>query len=297
MCYHFESMKNRLLFIPIAAIVISMASCDFTDDAWREKYGTPELFLSQVGGEYHQETLLLGEETYDADFNYEIKDALLASGPFETRNNKDEGTGRCFTYRAYWQPATTGPNYCLMDVWDNGYLRITHKRSIGFKQYAYFSMNEEKATSLNDLVRANIERNKQIAEEAYQQALDDGKIEHFIAKMEEKTSYPVSYLDKNNKNGYQVYVFVDTGELFDLIKNATFTLTDVNFAGERILVFNGDYDENWSFVINSFGVPYVNYVYTDSLGRTEVVRITYSLPEEEQNAILAKALRLGLASY
>ena len=204
MCYHFESMKSRLLFIPIAAIVISMASCDFTDDAWREKYGTPELFLSQVGGEYHQETLLLGEETYDADFNYEIRDALLASGPFETRNNKDEGTGRCFTYRAYWQPATTGPNYCLMDVWDNGYLRITHKRSIGFKQYAYFSMNEEKATSLNDLVRANIERNKQIAEEAYQQALEDGKIEHFIAKMEEKTSYPVIYYDFKNNN-YQIY--------------------------------------------------------------------------------------------
>ena len=72
MCYHFESMKSKLLFIPIAAIAISMASCDFTDDSWREKYGTPELFLSQADGEYHQETLLLGEETYDVDFNYEI---------------------------------------------------------------------------------------------------------------------------------------------------------------------------------------------------------------------------------
>ena len=296
MCYHFESMKSRLLFIPIAAIVISMASCDFTDDTWREKYGTPELFLSQVSGEYHRETLLLGEETYDADFNYEIRDALLASGPFETRNNKDEGTGRCFTYRAYWQPATTGPNYCLMDVWDNGYLRITHKRSIGFKQYAYFSMNEEKATSLNDLVRANIERNKQIAEEAYQQALEDGKIEHFIAKMEEKTSYPVTYYDFKDNN-YQIFEFDDTGELFDLIKQATFTPSNENFAGPDKLVFNNDYDDYWSFVINSLGVAYTNYVYTDSLGRTEVVRITYSLPEEEQNAILAKALQLGLAHY
>ena len=296
MCYHFESMKSRLLFIPIAAIVISMASCDFSDDAWREKYGTPELFLSQVGGEYHRETLLLGEETYDADFNYEIRDALLASGPFEARNNKDEGTGRCFTYRAYWQPATTGPNYCLMDVWDNGYLRITHKRSIGFKQYAYFSMNEEKATSLNDLVRANIERNKQIAEDAYQQALEDGKIEHFIAKMEEKTSYPVTYYDFKD-NTYQIFEFDDTGELFDLIKQATFTPSDENFAGQNKLVFNNDDDDHWSFIINSFGVAFTNYVYTDSLGRTEVVRITYSLPEEEQNAILAKALQLGLASY
>ena len=296
MCYHFESMKSKLLFIPIAAIAISMASCDFTDDSWREKYGTPELFLSQADGEYHQETLLLGEETYDVDFNYEIRDALLASGPFETRNNKDEGTGRCFTYRAYWQPATTGPNYCLMDVWDNGYLRITHKRSIGFKQYAYFSMNEEKATSLNDLVRANIERNKQIAEEAYQQALEDGKIEHFIAKMEEKTSYPVKYYDFKD-NTYQIFEFDDTGELFDLIKQSTFTPTDENFAGQNKLVFNNDDDDYWSFIINSLGVAYTNYVYTDSLGRTEVVRITYSLPEEEQNAILAKALQLGLASY
>ena len=295
MCYHFESMKNRLLFIPIAAIVISMASCDFTDDAWREKYGTPELFLSQVGGEYHQETLLLGEETYDADFNYEIRDALLASGPFETRNNKDEGTGRCFTYRAYWQPATTGPNYCLMDVWDNGYLKITHKRSIGFKQYAYFSMNEEKATSLNDLVRANIERNKQIAEEAYQQALEDGKIENFITEMEKKSSIPVMYYEQKN-NTYQIYNYNDTGELFDLIKNATFTPSDANFAGGRQLVFNDDDNDNWSFIISTEGVPYTNYVYADSLGRTEVVRITYSFPEEEQNAILAKALQLAKAS-
>ena len=295
MCYHFESMKNRLLFIPIAAIVISMASCDFTDDAWREKYGTPELFLSQVGGEYHQETLLLGEETYDADFNYEIRDALLASGPFETRNNKDEGTGRCFTYRAYWQPATTGPNYCLMDVWDNGYLKITHKRSIGFKQYAYFSMNEEKATSLNDLVRANIERNKQIAEEAYQQALEDGKIENFITEMEKKSSIPVMYYEQKN-NTYQIYNYNDTGELFDLIKNATFTPSDANFAGGRQLVFNDDDNDNWSFIISTGGVPYTDYVYADSLGRTEVVRITYSLPEEEQNAILAKALQLAKAS-
>ena len=295
MCYHFESMKNRLLFIPIAAIVISMASCDFTDDAWREKYGTPELFLSQVGGEYHQETLLLGEETYDADFNYEIRDALLASGPFETRNNKDEGTGRCFTYRAYWQPATTGPNYCLMDVWDNGYLRITHKRSIGFKQYAYFSMNEEKAASLNDLVRANIERNKQIAEEAYQQALEDGKIENFITEMEKKSSIPVMYYEQKN-NTYQIYNYNDTGELFDLIKNATFTPSDTNFAGGRQLVFNDDDNDNWSFIISTGGVPYTDYVYADSLGRKEVVRITYSLPEEEQNAILAKALQLAKAS-
>lgn len=288
-------MKNRLFFLPVALIVLSITCCDFTDDAWREKYGTPELFLSQVGGEYHQETLLLGEETYDADFNYEIRDALKEAGPFEARNNKDESTGRCFTYRAYWQPATTGPNYCLMDVWDNGYLRITHKRSIGFKQYAYFSMSEEKATAINTLVREKIERNNQIAEEAYQQALEDGKIENFLTEMEKKSSIPVMYYEQKNNN-YQIYNYNDTGELFDIIKNATFTPSDANFAGGRQLVFNDDDNDNWSFIISTEGVPYTNYVYADSLGRKEVVRITYSLPEEEQNAILAKALQLAKAS-
>ena len=289
-------MKNRLLFIPVVAIALSMTGCIFDDNEWRKEYGTPELFLNSVTEERRSESLIVGIENIGPDYDFEIKNALLESGPFEARNNKDDGTGRSFTYRAYWKPATTGPNYCHMDIWDNGYITITHKRSIGSRQYAYFSMSEEKAAYINDLVLEKDARQKQIAEQAYQQALEDGKIENFITEMEKKSSYPVSYLDENNKNGYQVYEFVDTGELFDLIKNATFTPTDVNFVGERILVFNDDYDENWSFVINGFGVPYVNYVYTDSLGRTDVVRITYSLPEEQQNAILAKALQLAKAA-
>ena len=288
-------MKNRLLFLPIAAIILSMTGCDFSDKEWLKEYGTPELFLSNVVTEYHRETLLIDEEDYGADYDYEIKNALLESGPFEERGNKDNGTGRSFTYRAYWQPATTGPNYCLMDIWDNGYLRITHKRSIGFKQYAYFTMSEEKATHINDLVREKIENNKRIAEEAYQQALADCTIENFITEMEKKSSYPVLYYERLNNN-YKIYEYIDTGELFGLIKQATFTPSDANFAGDRQLVFNNFYDEDWSFIISSQGVPYVSYVYADSLGRTDVVRKTYSLPKEEESAILAKALQLAKAA-
>ena len=289
-------MNNKLLFLPVAALIsFAIPKCDFSDTEWLKDYGTPELFLSQIKGDYHLEELLLGEEQCGADYDYEIRDALLESGPFVERDNKDEGIGRCFTYRAYWQAATTGPNYCLMDVWDNGYLRITHKRSIGYEQHAYFSMSEEKATSVNNLVREKIERNKQIAEEAYQQALADCTIENFITEMEKKSSYPVLYYERLN-NTYRIYEYTDTGELFGLIKQATFTPSDANFAGERQLVFNNFYDEDWSFIISSQGVPYVSYVYADSLGRTNVVRATYSLPEEEQNAILAKALQLGKAA-
>ena len=89
MCYHFESMKHRLLFIPVAAIALSMTGCIFDDNEWRKEYGTPELFLSQVGGDYHSETLLLGEERYGEDNNYEIRDAIIEAGPYEARNNKD----------------------------------------------------------------------------------------------------------------------------------------------------------------------------------------------------------------
>ena len=192
-------MKNKLLFLPVAAIVLSLTGCIF-DDEWRKEYGTPELFLNAVqDGDYHNESLIVDDEEQIVDYDYEIRDALLESGPFETRNNKDNGKGRSFTYQAYWQPATTGPNYCLMDIWDNGYLRITHKRSIGYKQYAYYSMSEEKATSINDLVREKIERGKQISEEAHQKALVDGTIENFIVEMEKKSSIPVTYFD-DSKN-------------------------------------------------------------------------------------------------
>ena len=289
-------MKNKLLFIPIAAIALSMTGCIFDDEEWRKEYGTPELFLNSVTEENRSESLIVDIENIGLDYDFEIKNALLESAPFETRNNKDEGTGRSFTYRAYWIPAMTGPNYCHMEIWDNGYIRITHKRSIGPKQYAYYSMSEENATYINDLVREKDARQKQIAEEAYQKALVDGTIENFITEMEKKSSYPVRYLEEKNRLGYQVYEFVDRGELFGLIKQAAFTPTDDNFVGESILVFNDGYDETWQFIINNFGISYVNYVYTDSLDRTDVVRITYSLPEEQQTAILAKAAQLAKAS-
>lgn len=287
------NMKKRLLFIPVAAVALSLSACKLDDTEWRKDYGTPELFLNSLSGEHHSETLIVNDESIGIDYNYEIKNAILASGPFEERNNKDDGTGRYFTYRAYYRTDATGENYCSMDIWDNGYLKITHKTSVGPKHYAYFSMDEEKATYVNDLVIEKDSRQKQIAEDAYQQALVDGAIDNFIIEMEKKSSYPVSYLDFTN-NTYTSYEYVDEGELFDLIKQATFTPSDDNFAGERQLVFNND--NNWSFIINSFGVPYVNYVYTDSLDRTEVVRITYSLPEAERDAILAKALELGKAA-
>ena len=289
-------MKNKLLFIPIAAIALSMTGCIFDDEESRKEYGTPELFLNSVTEENRSESLIVDIENIGLDYDFEIKNALLESAPFETRNNKDEGTGRSFTYRAYWIPAMTGPNYCHMEIWDNGYIRITHKRSIGPKQYAYYSMSEENATYINDLVREKDARQKQIAEEAYQQALVDGAIENFITEMEKKSSYPVRYLEEKNRLGYQVYEFIDRGELFGLIKQATFTPTDDNFVGESILVFNDGYDETWQFIINNFGIPYVNYVYTDSLERTDVVRITYSIPEEQQTAILTKAAQLAKAA-
>ena len=289
-------MKRRLLFIPVAAIALSMTGCIFDDNEWRKEYGTPELFLNSVTEERRSESLIVGIENIGPDYDFEIKNALLESGPFEARNNKDDGTGRSFTYRAYWIPAMTGPNYCQMDIWDNGYITITHKRSIGSKQYAYYAMSEENATYVNDLVREKDARQKQIAEEAYQQALVDGAIENFITEMEKKSSYPVRYLEEKNRLGYQVYEFIDRGELFGLIKQATFTPTDDNFVGESILVFNDGYDETWQFIINNFGISYVNYVYTDSLDRTDVVRITYSIPEEQQTAILAKAAQLAKAA-
>lgn len=290
-----RNMRKRLLFIPVAAITLSIVSCSFDDTEWRKTYGTPELFLSSVSEEGYNESLVINDEEIIPDYGFEIKSAILASGPFESRNNEGSGAGRSFTYRAYYQTDSTGACYCVMDIWDNGYLKITHKNSVGPKQYAYFSISEEKGTYLNDLVIEKNALQKQIAEDAYQQALVDGAINNFITEMEKKASYPVTYLEFVN-NSYTVYEYYDEGELFDLIKQATFTPSEDNFAGERQLVFNNDNNDKWLFVINSLGVPYVSYVYTDSLDRTEVVRITYSLPDAERDAILAKALQLGKAA-
>ena len=154
-------MKRTTWLLPFCLLSISLSACTlFNDDKWKDEYGSPELFLSQVGllEDSHIEKIYKYEmDDGDIDPDYIVKDKILASGPFTQIKKKSSSSERYFTYQAYWQPATSGPNYCNMSIWDDGLITIHHKNSLGPHSYLYFSMSEEKAVKINDLVFSLLE--------------------------------------------------------------------------------------------------------------------------------------------
>lgn len=143
----------RLLAIPFIALSLTLTACPFSfgdNDAWKEEWGTPELFLQNAKGKTY--VYLYEKEGQFLDNNYEIRDLIKESGPFESIDKRNPTTDRYFTYEGYWQPATSGPNYCNMSIWDDGLIRIHHKYSLGSHSYLYFSMDSSKAFTINDRV-------------------------------------------------------------------------------------------------------------------------------------------------
>ena len=143
----------RLLVIPFIALSLTLTACPFSfddNDEWKEKYGTPELFLENIEG--HTYVYMYEKEGQYSDSDFVIRNLIKESGPFESIEKRNPTADRYFTYEGYWQPATSGPNYCNMSIWDDGLIRIDHKKSLGSHRYLYFSMDADKAFTINDRV-------------------------------------------------------------------------------------------------------------------------------------------------
>ena len=152
-------MKAKLFLIPVLSCSLLLNACFLEGDEWKEKYGTPELLLENA---YDKACVYLYEDQKQFyDDNNLIKEAIIAVEPFEKASSfKIPKDVRYFTFEAKWQPATSGPNYEHLNIWENGYVRIHHKASLGAHKYEYFSLNEEKAAALVDYVFTLIEANK-----------------------------------------------------------------------------------------------------------------------------------------
>lgn len=153
-------MKNRLLFIPLMAFSLTLTACPFTfgdNDSWKEKWGTPELFLENIVG--HAYIYMYEDEGQYSDSDFEIRDLIKQSAPFENIKKRKPSVERYFTYQGYWQAATSGPNYCNMSIWDDGLMRIDHKYSLSSHSYLYFNMDADKATNINNIVFEKLSAN------------------------------------------------------------------------------------------------------------------------------------------
>lgn len=144
---------NKLLFIPFISITLLARSCPFSfgdGGAWKEKFGTPELLLENAVDEANV-------YLYEKDNQYKDKDNVIKKAlqevTFESSDSKSVPKDiQYFTYEAEWIPATSGPNYEHLSIWNNGFVRIDHKTSLGPHEYLYFSIDEAKALELVNFV-------------------------------------------------------------------------------------------------------------------------------------------------
>ena len=153
-------MKKCYLAIPLFITTISLSGCffRFTDNGeWKKEYGTPELAINTVlNDDYIPRIYLYDKENQTKDEEYEIANYLLECAPFEEGKKKDNPVERYFTYEVFWQAATSGPNYCHLVIYDDGYLILNYKKSLGKLNSFYYSFNSSKALELVDLVFTKI---------------------------------------------------------------------------------------------------------------------------------------------
>ena len=147
-------MKNKLLYLPFISLSLLLTACPFSFNdggAWKDRFGTPELLLENATD--RSNVYLYDDQKQFKDEDHAIRDAIKDIAPFEESDNHSVPKDvRYFTYEASWVPATTGPNYEHLSIWENGFVRIEHKSSLGPYEHLYFSVSEEKASLLVDWV-------------------------------------------------------------------------------------------------------------------------------------------------
>lgn len=143
-------MKKAFFIIPLLGIGFLSASCTWVfkeNDSWMERFGTPELLLENAMDE--SEITLDDEKNQHKDEGNGIRDAIKSIAPFQQIDEVDPPKDvPYFTYQANWVPATSGPNFNYLSLWQSGFVRIHHKSSLGPHCYLCFSVSEEKAAPL-----------------------------------------------------------------------------------------------------------------------------------------------------
>lgn len=147
-------MKKRYLF-SVLIVTFSITSCIFKTD--ENDYKTPELFLEQVKNLGCNAKIRSSKYDYQiGDCDFLIYDELKTIKDYINISSINDKSDTYFYYED-WIPATSGPNIARMTVYDNGYLEIYRKESLGRGHYFYFSFDKDLATFLNRFVENQIE--------------------------------------------------------------------------------------------------------------------------------------------
>lgn len=160
------NVLKRISLSLIMLLLIFMIACKFSckDDGWKEYY-TPELFLSN-SMDYHNVTVKSSNiEGGVQDKELIIKDYILEVGSFESIKKNETKSSRFITYHILISNATTGPNYSNMIIYDDGFIEIEYKASLGKHHYFYYSFDSSMASTLFDKIENQIRENQKLVEE------------------------------------------------------------------------------------------------------------------------------------
>ena len=291
-------MKKRILLTSLVFVLpFVLTGCDwFADKQWKEKFGTPELFLDKV--DVQKSNIRMFNDSDDYDYGDEVKTALLEATPFEKATKKNKTAPKYFTYYHLIASANSGPNYCKMSVYNDGYISIDYKTSLGPHQYAYFTMDEAKASEIVDFTFTKIENNQKIREEDAEAAQEHAKIEDFIGTMREKSSITQCQYTELKNHVYEDTKFYDDGDLLLLMKDVEYTKTSEFTVSYAALTYNyrdkAEAQQYWEYELDSkCNLVSVYYTYRNSLDESSGLSIQYSIDVNKGTAILAKAKELA----
>ena len=163
-------MKLYRLGLAIFSI-ITLTSCDlFGSDA--DEYKTPELFLKKISSYTEKMSYTSSKEEYSVTLKDDDKflyDLLTQINNYEEISNIKEPSEIYVTYED-WVPAMSGPNIARMTIYENGYLEIYRKQSLGADHFFYFDIDDELAYSINRQVEERILDSITAQKEAYEEA-------------------------------------------------------------------------------------------------------------------------------
>ena len=293
-------MKKRVLLASLVFVLpFTLTGCDRA--SWSD-LNTPTRFLNKASKDYRYCYLALDDKDYKTggpkDYNLEIKNALTEAGNFKKSEDTESNSERYFYYVNYYANSFIGVSdgrRCAMIVYDDGFIKIDYE-DVKQHKYAYFTMDTEKASEINDLVRAKVARDQEGIQEDAEQAQEKCTPENFFKDAEKGLSIIVYEEDEKNYTT-KSYKFKDNGEILNLAKNIEYTKTtgrrpdDSNTALAAYYYKPGTSQVIWSYHLYSTGdYLELEYHYENRFKERRSVEYSYNLDAEKGKEIIAQAI-------
>lgn len=257
------------------------------------EYKTPELFLNKAkdwdcAASYH-----ISEENYYVDdCNKAIYQSLTTITEYK-QISKIPNRDRLFFVYENVIPATSGPNIARMTVYNNGYLEIYRKQSLGSSHYYYYSFDETLAESLYTFAKDKIYFAIAAENTAREEAEAFANIGNFFidAKAIDKV-HSIVWGEVN----YDFYAEID---IVNMMYEITYTQTiyeETFFSTKFVYGASSYYFDyfHWELELHtSFNMVKLHYFYRDVLDRKYAVNLYYSIPEDEGRALYNYVYQYG----